>query len=80
MRDGRVYDNSFARRQPVAFRVGGSEVFRGLDEGVIAMAEGERRRLQVPPHLGYASIRGGAPGFEQEALIVDLLLVQVLPQ
>lgn len=76
--DGRVYDNGFARHQPVMLQVGRGEVFRGLDEGLIGMMEGERRRLMVPATLGYA-YQPGASAYTPDPLVVDLVLLQILP-
>lgn len=46
---------------PLAFRVGGGAVVRGLDEGVLGMRVGMRRRLIIPPTLGYTGRAGDRP-------------------
>lgn len=51
-RNGWRIDSSFGR-DPLSFTVGGGEVVRGLDEGVLGMRAGGRRRVVIPSALGY---------------------------
>jgi FKBP-type peptidyl-prolyl cis-trans isomerase len=75
--DGTKFDSSRDRGKPFSFTLGAKEVIAGWDEGVAGMKVGERRRLTVPPELGY-----GAEGFPPDippkaTLIFDVELLDV---
>lgn len=55
LQNGTVFDSSRSRNQPFTFRVGAGQVIAGWDRGVPGMRIGGRRRLTVPPSLGYGS-------------------------
>ena len=55
---GAKFDSSKDRGEPFMFSLGRGEVIRGWDEGVNGMKVGGKRKLTVPPELGY-----GAQGF-----------------
>ncbi|CAI8449838.1 MAG: FK506-binding protein [SAR116 cluster bacterium MED-G04] len=57
--DGTVFDTSYSRNQPFDFILGGGQVIRGWEEGVSGMKIGEKRRLTIPPELGYGSNGAG---------------------
>lgn len=75
---GREFDNSWDRRDPFSFRLGAGEVIGGWDQGVAGMRVGGRRRLTIPPHLGYGSRGAGGviKGNETLVFVVDLLDVR----
>ncbi len=71
---GQEFDASWNRGDVFSFALGGRMVIAGWDEGVAGMKVGGRRRLTIPPHMGYgAQGAGGAIG-PNETLIftVDL--------
>jgi peptidylprolyl isomerase len=76
--NGRDFDNSWDRRDPFSFRRGAGEVIGGWDVGVAGMKVGGRRRLTIPPHLGYGSRGAGGviKGNETLVFVVDLLDVR----
>jgi peptidylprolyl isomerase len=72
------FDASWDRGEPFSFQLGAGQVIGGWDQGVAGMKVGGRRRLTIPPELGYGSRgAGGAikPG-ETLVFVVDLLAVR----
>jgi len=57
--DGRKFDSSVDRKEPFSFRVGAGQVIKGWDEGVGTMKVGGKRKLTVPPQLGYGARGAG---------------------
>lgn len=53
--DGTKFDSSYDRSQPFSFTLGGGQVIKGWDEGVAGMKVGGKRKLVIPPSLGYGS-------------------------
>jgi peptidylprolyl isomerase len=75
---GKEFDASYNRGDAFEFPLGGGQVIAGWDQGVSGMRVGGRRKLTIPPALGYGS-RGAAGAIKpNETLIfvVDLLGVQ----
>ncbi|GAB2954300.1 FKBP-type peptidyl-prolyl cis-trans isomerase [Micromonospora polyrhachis] len=75
---GREFDSSWGRGQPFSFGLGGGQVIEGWDRGVAGMKVGGRRKLIIPPHLGYGNHGAGnliKPG-ETLVFVVDLLGVR----
>jgi len=73
--DGKKFDSSKDRGQPFSFGLGRGEVIRGWDEGVAGMKVGGKRKLTIPPDLGYGSRGAGGVIGPDETLVfvVDAL-------
>ncbi|HEX5533442.1 MAG TPA: FKBP-type peptidyl-prolyl cis-trans isomerase [Actinomycetales bacterium] len=75
---GEEFDASWNRGQPLDFRLGAGQVIEGWDRGVAGMRVGGRRRIVIPPHLGYGDRGAGGviqPG-ETLIFVVDLVGVR----
>jgi FKBP-type peptidyl-prolyl cis-trans isomerase len=57
--DGKVFDSSFSRGEPIAFPLGQGMVIPGWEEGIALLKEGSRAILIIPPGLAYGA--NGAP-------------------
>ncbi|XP_032472616.1 peptidyl-prolyl cis-trans isomerase FKBP10 isoform X2 [Phocoena sinus] len=75
--DGKKFDSSYDRHTLVAIVVGVGRLITGMDRGLMGMCVNERRRLIVPPHLGYGSI--GVAGLipPDATLYFDVVLLDV---
>ena len=58
--DGKKFDSSVDRKKPFPFKLGAGKVIKGWDEGVAGMKVGGKRKLTIPPELGYG--KEGFPG------------------
>jgi len=72
--DGRVFDSSVDRGEPIAFAL--NQVIKGWTEGVQLMVVGEKRRLFIPSELAYGQSSTGiiTPG---STLIFDVELLAI---
>ncbi len=79
LKNGTEFDSSRSRG-PFQFRMGAGQVIPGWDEGLIGMKVGGKRRLVIPPHLGYGD-RGSPPVIPPDAeLVFEIELLGVEQQ
>jgi FKBP-type peptidyl-prolyl cis-trans isomerase FkpA len=71
------FESSIDRGKPLRFRLGGGEVIKGWDQGIVGMRLGGRRRIVVPPELGYGRRGAGAKIPPNATLIFEVELVSV---
>ena len=71
----RQFDASWDRNDTFGFRLGAGQVIAGWDQGVAGMKLGGRRKITIPPHLGYGDRGAGGviKGGETLVFVVDLL-------
>ncbi|GJQ76857.1 hypothetical protein Trydic_g15063 [Trypoxylus dichotomus] len=69
------FDSSYARDKPFTFQLGVGQVIKGWDQGLLDMCVGEKRKLTIPPHLGYGDRGAGnlIPGGATLVFEVELL-------
>ncbi len=58
--NGTKFDSSYDRNQPFTTQIGVGQVIKGWDEGIVGMKVGGKRKLIVPPSLGYGSQNMGS--------------------
>ncbi len=55
LENGKEFDSSYKRNQPLVFQIGLRQVIQGWDEGLLGMKVGGKRTIKIPPNLAYGS-------------------------
>jgi len=75
--DGTQFDSSYDRGTPFETQIGVGQVIQGWDQGVVGMKVGGKRKLTIPPELGYGE-RAVGPIPANSTLIFEVELIEVL--
>ena len=76
LENGKEFDSSYGRG-PFSFSLGAGQVIKGWDEGVAGMKVGGKRKLTIPPELGYGSRGAGGVIPPNSTLIFEVELLSV---
>ncbi|KAI1653112.1 hypothetical protein F4813DRAFT_375849 [Daldinia decipiens] len=74
--NGKKFDASYDRGTPLSFKLGGGQVIKGWDQGLLDMCIGEKRTLTVPPEYGYGN-RGVGPIPAGSTLVFETELIGI---
>ncbi|WP_431471502.1 peptidylprolyl isomerase [Nonlabens sp. SCSIO 43208] len=75
--NGKVFDSSYSRNQPIDFPLGMGQVIPGWDEGISLLKVGDKARLVIPSHLGYGASGAGGVIPPNAVLVFDVELMDV---
>lgn len=71
------FDSSYDRGEPLRFPLGQGMVIKGWEDGIVGMKVGGRRRITIPPELGYGARGAGGVIQPNETLVFVVDLVDV---
>jgi FKBP-type peptidyl-prolyl cis-trans isomerase FkpA len=75
--NGSKFDSSKDRNDPFRFKLAAGQVIRGWDEGVAGMKIGGKRKLTIPPQLGYGARGAGGVIPPNATLVFEVELLDV---
>lgn len=77
LEDGTEFDSSYPRGETLDFTLGAGELIKGMDDGLVGLKVGGKRRLRIPSTMGYG--KRGVPGVipPDATLIFEVELVSI---
>ena len=75
--NGTKFDSSLDRGQPFSFQLGAGQVIQGWEQGVPGMKVGGKRKLTIPPELGYGARGAGGVIQPNATLVFEVELLAV---
>lgn len=79
LEDGTKFDSSYDHGRELQFVLGAKRVIQGMDQGLMGMKEGGKRKLFIPAHLGYGERSVGMIP-PHSNLIFNIELFEALPR
>lgn len=77
LESGTKFDSSYDRSTPFITPIGVGQVIKGWDEGIVGMKVGGKRKLIIPPSLGYGEQGAGSAIPPNSTLVFEVELLEV---
>ncbi len=75
--NGEMFDSSIERGTPFVFPIGTGRTIKGWEEGLSTMRVGGKRRLIIPPELGYGERGAGGKIPPYSTLVFDVEMLEI---